>query len=68
MTPPHCMNCEIWSTSLVTRETSDAAPLGVLVQHDRSCTCRNAWIRRVARPRLGAPEEPDVHPVRRERR
>ena len=48
--PPHCMNVEIVSTSLVTRETSEPRRSAFWVSTDRSCTCRNARTRRVARP------------------
>ncbi len=44
------MNVEIVSTSLVTRETSAPRRSAFWVSTDRSCTCRNAFVRNVARP------------------
>jgi len=50
ISPPHCMNALIWSTSPVTRETSAPRRSLLWVSIDRSCTCRNALPRKVARP------------------
>ena len=47
-----------WSTSLVTRETSAPRRSVFWVSSGRSCTCRNALIRSVARPRSDAGEQP----------
>jgi hypothetical protein len=44
-TPPHCMNTESWSTSLVTRETSDPRRSPCWCSTERSCTCRKARTR-----------------------
>ena len=52
--PPNTRNCETWSTSLVTRETSEPRRSVLWVSSGRSCTCRNALIRNVARPRSAA--------------
>jgi hypothetical protein len=48
--PPHCMNVEMVSTSLVTRDTSDPRRSAFCVSTDRSCTWRNARTRNDARP------------------
>jgi hypothetical protein len=53
-TPPKTRNCETWSTSLVTRETRAPRCSVFWVSSGRSCTCRNALIRNVARPRSEA--------------
>ena len=63
--PPHCMNVEMVSTSLVTRETSDPRRSAFWVSTDRSWTCRNARTRRRRQPGLGRAEEPHVEEVRR---
>ena len=47
-TPPHCMNTDSWSTSLVTRETSEPRRSPCWCSTDRSCTCRKARTRRPA--------------------
>ncbi len=52
--PPKTRNCETWSTSLVTRETSAPRRSVFWVSSGRSCTCRNALVRSVARPRSEA--------------
>ncbi len=49
--PPKTRNCETWSTSLVTRETSAPRRSVLWVSSGRSCTCRNALVRSVASPR-----------------
>ena len=64
--PPHWTNVEMVSTSLVTRETSEPRRSVVWVSTDRSCTCRKAFVRSVASPRLGGPEEPQVGDVGRD--
>src|SRR6478752_1386254 len=53
-TPPNTRNCETWSTSLVTRETSAPRCSVFWVSSGRSWTCRKALIRSVARPRSEA--------------
>ncbi len=50
MMPPNDMNCEIVSTSEVTRETSEPRRSLPWVSSVRSCTWRNALIRNVASP------------------
>ena len=50
MSPAHCMNVLIVSTSLVTRETSAPRRSVFWVRTDRSWTCRNAFVRSVASP------------------
>ena len=47
-TPPHCMNTDSWSTSLVTRETSEPRRSPCWCSTERSCTCRKARTRRPA--------------------
>ena len=47
-TPPHCMNTESWSTSLVTRETSEPRRSPCWWSTERSCTWRKARTRRPA--------------------
>ncbi len=46
--PPNCRNCDIWSTSLVTREVSAPRRCSDWVSADRSWMCPNARIRSVA--------------------
>ena len=48
ITPPHWRNWVIWSTSLVTRETSEPRRSDCWCSIDRSCTCRNARVRTLA--------------------
>src|SRR5689334_18831737 len=50
ITPPKTRNWLTWSTSLVTRETSAPRRSVFWVSSGRSCTCRKALIRSVARP------------------
>ncbi len=50
MNPPNCRNCDTVSTSDVTRLTSAPRRSVLWVSTGRSCTCRNALIRIVARP------------------
>lgn len=46
--PPHCMKTDIWSTSLVTRDTSEPRRCACWCSIDRSCTCRKARTRSAA--------------------
>ena len=48
--PPDCMNVLIWSTSVVTRDTSVPRRSLFCVSTDRSCTWRNARVRSAASP------------------
>src|SRR5215216_5406579 len=67
-TPPHCMNVESWSTSLVTRETREPRRSPCWCSTERSWTWRNARTRSPASAGLRRPEEAHVHPVHRDRR
>jgi hypothetical protein len=48
-TPPVCRNWEIWSTSLVTRDTIEPRRSACWCSIDRSCTCRKVRARSAAR-------------------
>ncbi len=48
MIPPNCTNWLIWSTSLVTRETSEPRRSDCWCSIERSWMCRNARVRRLA--------------------
>ena len=50
MIPPNCTNCEMVSTSDVTRLTIDPRRSVFWVSIDRSWMCRNALSRNVASP------------------
>ena len=52
--PPRWTNIEIWSTSLVTRETIEPRRDALSVSVDRACTWANALRRSVANPRSDA--------------
>ena len=62
-TPPHCMNTDSWSTSLVTRETSEPRRCPCWCSTERSCTWRKARIAQAGQRGLRRPEQPHVHPV-----
>ena len=48
--PVNCRNCETWSMSEVTRDTSTPRRSEFWVSIDRSWTCRNALTRICASP------------------
>ena len=61
--PAHWTNCDSASTSLVTRETSEPRRSVFWVSTERSCTCRNATVRRWP-DRLRSPGTSGRHRVR----